>query len=495
MALDARTDRASSEPSIPEKHDVVHIEGNDGAEEAEDPIEAKRVIRKIDLRLIPLLMFLYTLTFLDRVNIGNARLWNLERDLGMSGYDYNIVVLVFYIPYIILEIPSNIVLSRVQPRYWISFLTLGWGLSVTFAGFCKSFGGLLTARIFIGVFEAGMFPGCLFLIGSWYKRHELLTRMAWFMVSNDIAGSISGLLGAGLGSMDGTHGYSGWSWIFFIEGAVTCAAAALAFFFLPPFPDDATFLMPEEKEWVLRRLKTDNNQTGNDGKMSAKGAIRSLGDWKILTAGVLYLAVCVTAYSLSVFQPTILKTFGWSSLKSNLLSTPPRIASGIVSVCVGIWSDKVKRRGIFCVSGFTISIVGNLLVMLLTNGNLRYMGLYFASIGIYICQPLVIAWCSNQVVGSVKRGTLTAFAVSCGQLGGIISAVVYPSKDSPQYVPGISTCIAFQAVGILAAVNMWFWANRENKLREAGKRDHLRELPEEEFAKLGDKHPDFRYTL
>lgn len=237
-----------------------------------------------------------------------------------------------------------------------------------------------------------MFPGCLFLIGSWYRRHELLARMAWFMVSNDIAGSISGLLGAGLGSMDGIRGYSGWSWIFFIEGAVTCCAAILAFFFLPPFPDDSMFLKPEEKEWLLRRLKADNSQTGGDKKMNVKGAIRSLGDWKILTAGVLYLAVCVTAYSLSVFQPTILRTFGWSSLKSNLLSTPPRIASGIVSVCVGIWSDKVKRRGIFCVSGYTISIMGNLLVMLLTNGNLRYMGLYFAAIGIYICQPLVIAW-------------------------------------------------------------------------------------------------------
>ncbi|KAL1845109.1 hypothetical protein VTK73DRAFT_1119 [Phialemonium thermophilum] len=487
--------RPSSEHSVSEKRDVSHVEASDAIEEEEDPIEAKRVLRKIDWRLIPLLMFLYTLTFLDRVNIGNARLWNLEKDLGMTGYDYNIVVLVFYIPYILFEIPSNILLTRVQPRYWIAFLTLGWGLSVTFAGFARNFGGLLTARIFIGIFEAGMFPGSLFLIGSWYKRHELLSRMAWFMVSNDIAGSISGLLGAGLGSPDGVRGVSGWRWIFFIEGGVTCLAATLAFFFLPPFPQDSTFLQPEEKTWVLRRLRADSSQTGQDEKMNVRGAMRSLRDWKVLTGGVLYLAVCVTAYSLSVFQPTVLKTFGWSSLKSNLLSTPPRVASGIVSVCVGIWSDRVKRRGVFCVSGYAISIVGNLLVMLLKNGNLRYMGLYFASIGIYICQPLVIAWCSNQVVGSVKRGTLTAFAVSCGQLGGIISAVVYPSKDSPQYVPGISTCVAFQVVGILAACNMWFWARHENQQRDLGRRDHLRELAEDEIAKLGEKHPDFRYTL
>ena len=153
---------------------------------------------------------------------------------------------VFYIPYILLEIPSNMILNRVPPRYYIGFLTLGWGLSVTFAGFCKNFAGLVTARIFIGIFEAGMFPGCLFLIGAWYRRHELLTRMAWFMVSNDIAGTFSGLLGAGLGSLDGTRGYSGWSWIFFIEGAMTCAAALLAFLFLPPFPEQSTFLKPDE---------------------------------------------------------------------------------------------------------------------------------------------------------------------------------------------------------------------------------------------------------
>ena len=98
-------------------------------------------------------------------------------------------------------------------------------------------------------------------------------------------------------------------------------------------------------------------------------------------------------------------------------------------------------------------------------------------------------------MGNVKRGTVTAFAVSCGQLGGIISALVFPKKDGPQYVPGISTCIAFQAVGVIAAINMWVCCRWENKQRELGKRDHLRELSDEEQEKLGERHPDFRYTL
>lgn len=300
---------------------------------------------------------------------------------------------VFYIPYILLEIPSNMLLSHMKPRYYLSGLMVGWGLTVTFAGFCTSFGGLLTARILIGVFEAGMFPGCMFLIGSWYRRHQLLSRMAWFMVANDIAGTISGLLGAGLGSLQGTGGYSGWSWIFFIEGLITVAAAVAAFFFVLPFPHDSTFLKPYEKAWLLRNLDADAQQQNSKHEhMTLKQTIKTIADWKVLFGGYFYMTVCITAYSISVFSPTILSTFGWSSIKSNLLSAPIRIASGICSVLVGILSDKTKMRGPYCVAGYSVSIAGLLAVMLVHNGNVRYMGLYLGAIGIYICQPLVIAW-------------------------------------------------------------------------------------------------------
>ncbi|KAI0893387.1 MFS transporter [Annulohypoxylon nitens] len=491
--MEPSLDGPSREPSELEKQNLSHSETPTREEEIIGPLEAKRILRKIDWRIIPLLQFLYMLTFLDRVNIGNARLWNLERDLKMSGYDYNIVVLIFYIPYIILEIPSNYFFNRVEPRKFMAIIIMGWGLTVTFAGFSQSYAGLLVSRVLIGIFEAGMFPGCIYLISGWYRRHELLTRMAFFFVANDIAGTISGLLGAGLGSLDGVNGYSGWRWIFFIEGAMTSLSAILAWFFIPPFPEDSTFLTPREKNWLLARLKADNKGMSHE-KMTVASVVDSLKDWKVLTSGVIYLGVCTTAYSISVFQPTILLTFGWDDLKSNLLSAPPRVASGIISVLLGIWSDRVQRRGIFCLGGFLLSILGLLLVAFLED-DLRYMGIYFAAIGIYIVQPLSIAWCANQVTSSNKRGTITAFAGTIGQVGGIISAVVFPSKDSPKYIPGIMTCIALQIAGIIAAVNLWACCYYENKQRDAGKRDYLRELSQEEQDRLGEKHPDFRYTL
>lgn len=263
-------------------------------------------------------------------------------------------------------------------------------VTITFSGFCHNFAGLLVSRIFVGIFESGMFPGCMYLISGWYKRHELLTRMAFFFVANDIAGTISGLLGAGLGSLDGVSGISGWQWIFFMEGTITCLAALLAWVYVPPFPENSTFLTESEKQWAIRRLRTDNHGMSHE-KMTIKGVVHSLRDWKVLSSGVLYLAVCTTAYAISVFQPTILRTFGWGDLKSNLLSAPPRVASGIVSVALGIWSDRIQKRGIFCIFGFSLSIIGLFLIMLLT-GATRYIGIYFAAIGIYIAQPLSISW-------------------------------------------------------------------------------------------------------
>ncbi|RSM18517.1 hypothetical protein CDV31_002653 [Fusarium ambrosium] len=420
-----------------------------------DIVEAKRIRRKVDFRLLPLLILLYTLAFLDRVNIGNARLWHLERDLDMTGYDYNIAVLVFYIPYILFGIPANMLPTRLRPRYWIGGLTICFGA----AGFCTNRAGFLTTRVLLGAFEAGMFPACMYLINTWYCRHELSTHIAWFMVANNIAGATSGLLGAGLGSIDGVGGYSSWSWIFFVEGGASVLAGILAVLFILDFPNDSDFLPPEEKAWLLRRLEADDGRKGT-AKMSFGDVATALVDWKVFISGVLYVSACVTAYSVAVFAPTILAAFGWDSIKANLLSSPIRITAGIASVSIGIFSDRLRRRGVFVVGGFTLSILGNILVMLLQKGNLRYMGLYFTAVGVMAVQPLIIGWCVNQVASSSKRGTVAAFAGSMGQIGGIISALAFPKKDAPQYVPGMSINVGFLALGIVAALWLWFWARR-----------------------------------
>ncbi|KAL1846570.1 hypothetical protein VTK73DRAFT_252 [Phialemonium thermophilum] len=164
---------------------------------------------KIDLHLLPFVSVLYLLAFLDRVNIANARSFHLIEDLGLTGVQYNTALTIFFVPYVVFEIPSNIFLKRFSPRIWLSICCLGFGLLTTVQGLVQNYGGLLTTRFFLGVFECGMFPGCFYLLGMWYRRHEAQKRFSLFFSSTSLAGAFGGLLASGIGKMDGMRGYHG----------------------------------------------------------------------------------------------------------------------------------------------------------------------------------------------------------------------------------------------------------------------------------------------
>lgn len=188
-----------------------------------DEAATKRLIRKIDWRLIPFLALLYLLSFLDRTNIGNARLDTLEEDLGMSktSLQYNHALAIFFPFYVAVEVPSNMAMKRFRPSIWIPLLMVAWGLCTTLMGLVHNYTGLMVARAFLGVAEGGLFPGVTYLISLWYKRHECGLRMSIFFSAATAAGAFGGLLARGIMEMRGVAGLSGWQWIFILEGILT----------------------------------------------------------------------------------------------------------------------------------------------------------------------------------------------------------------------------------------------------------------------------------
>lgn len=178
-------------------------------------------MRKVDLWLIPWLCLLYLLSFLDRTNIGNARLAGMENDIGMGGTDYNMTLTIFFISYALVEPLTNILLKRFGPRIFFTSIILSWGLIMTLMGLVKSFSGLMAARWFLGMAEAGLFPGVNYYLSCWYKRSELGIRAAMFFSAAALAGSFGGLLAAAIAQMDGIAGLDGWAWIFIIEYALS----------------------------------------------------------------------------------------------------------------------------------------------------------------------------------------------------------------------------------------------------------------------------------
>ena len=186
------------------------------------------------------------LSFLDRTNIGNAKLGTLEEDIGMTkgSIQYNVALAVFFPFYVAAEIPSNIMMKKLRPSVWLTIIMVAWAIVMICMGFISNFSGLLVTRIFLGVAEGGLFPGVAYYITMWYRRHECGFRMALFFSAATAAGAFGGLLARGIMEMDGVGGRRGWSWIFILEGLLTLVVAVTAYWaindyprtFVPPFP-------------------------------------------------------------------------------------------------------------------------------------------------------------------------------------------------------------------------------------------------------------------
>jgi len=220
-----------------------------------DESATKALIRKIDYHLIPFLALLYLLSFLDRTNIGNARLDTLEKDLNLTGLQYNDALAIFFPFYVAAEVPSNMAMKRFRPSIWIPSIMVAWGVCCTLMGIVKNYEGLLAARVFLGIAEGGLFPGVTYYITMWYKRHECGLRMAIFFSAATAAGAFGGLLARGIVEMRGVGNRPGWSWIFILEGLLTFVIALIAYWAMHDYPATAKFLTEPEREEVLARLK------------------------------------------------------------------------------------------------------------------------------------------------------------------------------------------------------------------------------------------------
>lgn len=214
---DAKTNTSLKNPiatKLAEGGFAAHFEAQDDA--WRDSME-KKLLRKVDIRLLPTLIIMYLLNFLDRSNLAQARQGSLEEDLGMEGTDFNLATSIFFVGYLLMQLPSNMLLTRVRPSLYLPISCCMWGVVSTCNAATKSFEQLVVVRFFLGFVEAPFFPGAIFLMSSWYTRAELTRRISWFYSGNALANMFGGLLGAAiLGDLDGDLGIAGWRWLFIV---------------------------------------------------------------------------------------------------------------------------------------------------------------------------------------------------------------------------------------------------------------------------------------
>ncbi|KAL8939752.1 MAG: hypothetical protein Q9211_002599 [Gyalolechia sp. 1 TL-2023] len=485
-------------PKTAEEGPVVDAEY---AEPNTSAVDQKKVLLKMDLHLIPMLALLYLLSFLDRGNIGNARIEGLVETLNMTGPQYNWCLTVFFFTYCVFEVPSNLILKRLKPSIWLPSIMVAWGTVMTLMGIVQDFKGLLIARLFLGLTEAGLYPGVAYYITMWYCRSEAQFRQAMFFSAASIAGAFSGLLAFGIAKMDGVGGYEGWRWIFILEGILTVLVACVAFFTIYDFPETAQFLTEPERAWVIHRLRYQGSK--DSGQMVAesedfkwKYVREAFTDWQIYLGLLMYWSIVCPLYGTSLFLPSIIRELGYTSSTAQLLTVPIYITAAVLAVAVAWMSDRSGQRSPYiftCTCAIGIGFI--ICISASARGGvpgLVYAGIFIAVCGIYPAFPGNVTWISNNLAGSYKRSAGMAIHIGVGNLAGAMSSNFYRSADSPKYILGHALELGFVAVG-LCAIALLRW----NYRRINRKRDEmpLGKYSDAENSEKGDRAPTYRYVL
>ncbi|KAH0522978.1 hypothetical protein TsFJ059_008039 [Trichoderma semiorbis] len=510
MTLKATEPSGTSVPAMEalEKNDLFEKE-RPSIEQAENyqvsftPEEQKRILRKVDWRLVPLLSFLYLVSFIDRGNLGNAKVAGLGNDLHLSGTQYNIAVTLFFIPYSLLEVPSNVILKLTRPSIWISLMMFSWGLVITLTGIVQNFSGLLAIRIFLGVAEAGFFPAATYLLTVWYTRYEVQSRMVFFHAAVSLAGAFSGLLAFGIQKMDGVAGLQGWRWIFILEGIFTVFLSFFIWSLLPDSPNTAPFLTTEEREFIVLRLEQDTGsgrgRVTNNDKVNKRQVIAGLTDWKVWAAVFMYWATSISSYGFTYTVPTVILELGYTAADAQLLTVPIYVVAMIFTVINAMVSDHYRQRTPFILLGVSVGIAGFTALLAIPHPQLpglTYGMLFLATSGIYMSLVPTLCFVANNLAPSSKRAVGMAHLICMGNLGGIAGSNIFLAKEAPHYWTGYGFILAIDCVAFVTCLILRYALKRINAQRDQMTEEDIREkYGDVDLLELGDRSPYFRYTL
>lgn len=464
--------------------------------------EERRLWKKVDARLLPMLTVVYLVSVFNQGSIVHARSNNLEVGLNLTDSQFRIALVMFTIPYCVFAIPSVLLLRVLRPSRWLAALMVTSGIVITLTGLVKSYASLLGVRICLGALEAGIFPGIIYYLTLWYPRHLLHFRIALLFGAASVANSFSGLIAYGIGRMAGKGGLLGWSWIFILEGIMTVIVGVVVFFVLLDLPSTATALSLEERAFIQLRKKYDNSSVGEEEGLERRHVIAALKDWQVWMHVLVLMSVLAPLAGVSLFIPSITRSWSHSPAVTQLLTVPPYIVAAIVMCFAAFYSDKLKMRFPVVLAGLVCCMIGFLMNICKLRSGVRYFGTFFIVIGSYSALPGSIAWLSNNLSGQSKRATGLALQIGVGNLSTAVVYTVYRQADAPRYLLGHGVELAFVGVGLLVLPVTVAVYTRINGSRQAAlRRRRLRgEGPEgrwtkEEMRMLGDRAAEFKYTL
>ncbi|KAF4445789.1 hypothetical protein F53441_10538 [Fusarium austroafricanum] len=495
--MEHNTPNEKLQPSNDTGSETGNVESIENAQFYIDPKAEARLRRKIDWMIVPTVCLLYLFCFIDRANIGNARLAGLEVDLGLKGNDYNLVLSVFYISYILFEIPANLLCKHMGPGWFIPLTSLGFGLCSIFTAFVTDLSQVCGVRFVLGIFEAGMLPGIAYYMSRWYRRSELTFRLSLYIVMAPLAGAFGGLLASAILKLPHFGRFKSWEMIFAIEGIVTVVLSLIAFATLTDRPETAKWLTEEEKQLAINRVKAERVGTTEVlDKMDTTKILAGIKSPITLSTSIIFLLDNITVQGLAFFLPTIVRTIypERTVISQQLFTVPPYVVGAFFTVLIPAISYKMDRRQIFIILCAPMVMVGYAIFLGTTNGHARYGATFLVASSAFALAPLTNSHISANVLSDTARSAAIGTNVMFGNVGGLISTWSFVKSDAPNYPIGNGLNLATSStILVVGAATLW-WIKRDNQKRASrSAEEELSGMSQQEIQDLDWKNPNFRW--
>ncbi|KAH6695843.1 major facilitator superfamily domain-containing protein [Plectosphaerella plurivora] len=425
----------------------------------------KQVVRRLDMTLMPCLWVLYLFNYLDRASIAQARLSSLDEDLNLEGYQFSTAVMILSLGYVLGQIPSNMIIGKVRPSLYLCCMAMVWsGVSAATCG-VTNYQGLIAVRFFLGVVEAPLFPGAIYVMSCWYTRKELALRCAILYTGQTLAFCTAGLIAAAVfATLEGAHGLAGWQWLFIVLASVGAGLALICLFVLPDYPDSTTgsarWSMTEDMRKVAAaRILADRVSTTEAKSGVLQGLKMSVFDYKMWLLVGMNIGISA-AYGFSNFFPSIVRGFGYSNTVTLLLTAPPYIFAALGSLVNAWHSDRTGERGYHFAGPIAVGCIGYIICLATENRNARYAASFIYVGGMYFSNPLISTWTSNTMGRTPEK---RAVSNVLGQIGNVIAPYFFIDSDEPRYQLAFILMMVMALIACTSAMGLKIYLGRSNK--------------------------------
>ncbi|MBN3724630.1 MFS transporter [Burkholderia sp. Ac-20379] len=410
-----------------------------------------RVGRKLMWRIIPFVMLLYFVSFLDRVNVGFAAI-SMNHDIGLSPSAFGLGGGLFFIGYFLCEVPSNLILHRVGARLWIARVMVTWGLVSGLSAFVTGPHSFYLLRFLLGVSEAGFFPGIILYLSQWFPTRQRAVAAAWFMAAAPISTAIGSPLSGAIMQLPSVFGLADWQMLYLIEAVPAVILGFVVLRRMTESPAKATWLDADERNWLIGKLAAEAGARAASGGQTS-GAWNALRDPRVLALALVYFGTSAGLYTLGLWAPMIVRQYGFGAFSTGLMTGLPSILAGVAMIAWARHSDRTGERVWHVVLPCLLAFAGFVIAGHASGGLAIVVALAIVNIGISAAKAPLWAMPGQFLTGAGAAAGI-ALINSLGNLGGFVgpTAIGWLRAATGSYAAGLYVVGATLVVSALVTL-------------------------------------------